>query len=1107
VRLWEIFRYDVATQFRRYTTAIYAAALIGMTLLAASTFLDDAKRDGIFLNAPMVTAGCLTFASMLGLLVFASVAGETGARDLNARIEPLLYTTPLPKTSYLGGRYLSTFAIGAILIALVPLTLLLGALVYPEFIGPFHFASYLHAYVLIGLPNVFIVTGLLFALVTWTRRPMTAYIAGAILFMNTLVQDEVVAGALGRWDLARILDPFAFMILRTQWRSWTFPQRNVLYLQVDDALITNRLLWMSVSLVALILVHLRFRMAHFTPRAAWFRRKPVVETAQTSVPISMPRVRGTFDRATRVRQLFAVAMHAYREMIFSRVALLLPVVAWLLYDVMPELMEVGLGTPGRPTTARLVAVYARFSSIGIFVGAVIAFFAAQLMWRERDARENEIVDVTPTPRSVLYGGKFIALALLLATMQALIFASGIATQISYGWNRHEPLLFAKILFGVKLADYLMFAAMAMVVHVLIRQKYLATGVTMVLWLLQDYAAEAGIEHNLVVFGGAPDFGYSEISGFAGTLAPWLWFKTYWLGWVLLYPLWARFRVKRAIAALALIAGTGGYIFYNTNVLHEYNPPEEVETVFNEDQPVVTATKLHIDLHPAQRSADVRGTYILQNRSGRPVERIQFVTHRTYKTDVTFNRVVSKTRPLLPNETMRMDFTVRVAHVGFTNYGVSTAITADATLLEHRPDDEGRSWLPLIRAREAQRGVEKIQLETIIATDADQTAIAPGTLRRSWIERGRRHFHYATDAPIRNGFPILSARYATHRSQWNGVAIEVLHHPGHAWNAERLAQSARASLAYYSREFGPYPHKQLRLVEFASPRGSLRLTGHPGTVIWSETFAYTHPELDPRKVDFPYAVIAHEIAHQWWGNIVVPARVEGAALVSESLAWYSAMMVVEETFGREHLNRLMEIMRESYLRPTASPEVPLLKANDWLAVYRTGALAMYALRETVGKERVNAALRRFVEQHRNHPPTANDLYAQLQLVTPPETQPLLKDLFAEITFWDLRMKSARWDRIGNAYRVTLDVEAYKTKGGAGGREQRVPMNEPIEIAVYDDKDQPLYAQKHRIHSGRQTLTLTVPREPSSAGIDAGHVLLDRSRQDNVAPALKTGTIED
>jgi hypothetical protein len=65
-----------------------------------------------------------------------------------------------------------------------------------------------------------------------------------------------------------------------------------------------------------------------------------------------------------------------------------------------------------------------------------------------------------------------------------------------------------------------------------------------------------------------------------------------------------------------------------------------------------------------------------------------------------------------------------------------------------------------------------------------------------------------------------------------------------------------------------------------------------------------------------------------------------------------------------------------------------------------------------------------------------------------------------------------------------------------------MNDAIDVAVFaaakegEWRGAPLYRQTHRIHSGEQTITVTVPRAPASAGIDADHKLLDRRREDNV-----------
>ncbi|HEX9986278.1 MAG TPA: ABC transporter permease [Thermoanaerobaculia bacterium] len=1192
MKLWEIFRYDFTSQLRRYMTGLYCVGLGVMTLLAASTFFDDVVRDGILLNAPMVTTACLIVVSMIGLLVTAALAGEAATRDIDARMEPLLYTTPLAKATYLGGRFLSAFAVNALLLAIVPVTLAVWTFVpigEAASFGPFHLAPYLRSYGLVALPTAFITTALLFSLVVLTRRAMVGYLGAAVLFFNTIVQEGVVAGALGKWELAKRLDVFGFIIGAAQWRSRTPLQRNTMQLELEGALLANRAIWLTVAIVALLLVYMRFRMAHYASTGGWrWRRRAEAaaveaETKPWTIAINPSRIRGRFDGPTRVRQTLAIALRSFREMLTSRAAVIIPAMVWLVYGVVPELLEFGLGTPGRPSTGRMALLYGRFNVSGIAVGALVAFFAGQLVWRERDAREHDIADATPVPDAVSLIGKFGGLVLLLLTMQTLLIATGIVTQFTSGYYDFEPMLWVRVLLGMKMADYLLFAALAMAVQVVVNQKYVATAIVMLAWVFPEFASGLGIQHNLLIYGADPGLTYSDLSGFAGSFGPWLWFKLYWAGWALTFALLARLfwvrghnartltlarqRFTRipiaiAVAALGLIVVVGGFVFYNTNVLNEYLTDDEAtkRSVDYERrygryadlaQPLVAAMKLHLELHPAQRIVDIRGTYRLENRSGRAIEAIHLVTRRTSPaTGVTFDRPARATHadrdlgysiytlgtPLAPGQSLRMNFETRLASHGFGNSGITPAVTGNGTFLEHRPDGGGRTWLPAVGyrrgveldsprerrafglparpalpplqdavARNEERGLEHIELETVIGTDADQIAIAPGALRRSWNAGGRRYFHYVTDSPIRNGFPILSARYAVHRSKWNDVDIEVVYHPKHVWNVERIARSARASLDNYARDFGPYPQRQLRLVEFPITGGN-RLTGHPGTVVWSEALAFAQPEADWREVDFPFAVVAHEVAHQWWGNQVVPARVEGAPLVSESLAWYSAMNVVEENLGREHLGRLLQIMRDSYLVPHQTAEVPLLKANDWLAVYRTGALAMHSLRDAIGKERVNGALHGLVEEYRSGKPpfpTSLDLYRHLRSATPPESRLLLKELFEEITFWDLRMKTIRAERAGGGtYRVTLGVEAYKVKVGTAGRETRVPMNDDIEVTVFaapkagEARGATLYRQRHRIHAGEQTIVVTVPSAPATAGIDPDYKLLDRKREDNV-----------
>lgn len=154
---------------------------------------------------------------------------------------------------------------------------------------------------------------------------------------------------------------------------------------------------------------------------------------------------------------------------------------------------------------------------------------ARHVWRERDAREHDIADATPVPDAVSLIGKSAGLVLLLVTMQAVLIGTGMATQVASGYYDVQPLLWLRVLMGIKLVDYVLFVAMAMGVQVVVNQNYLGTALVMLLWVFPQYAGGVVIEHNLLIYGASPAVTYSEISGFGASLVPWFWFKLYWGG--------------------------------------------------------------------------------------------------------------------------------------------------------------------------------------------------------------------------------------------------------------------------------------------------------------------------------------------------------------------------------------------------------------------------------------------------------------------------------------------------------------------------------------------------------------------------------------------------
>jgi len=309
----------------------------------------------------------------------------------------------------------------------------------------------------------------------------------------------------------------------------------------------------------------------------------------------------------------------------------------------------------------------------------------------------------------------------------------------------------------------------------------------------------------------------------------------------------------------------------------------------------------------------------------------------------------------------------------------------------------------------------------------------------------------------------------------------------------MARAIQASLEYFVGQFGPYPYRHITVVEI--PGDGVGMHADASMLTHGEGITLMRPNDAPGGLDFPFAVVAHEMAHQW---TVPSAFVEGAPVLSEGLAWYFALRALEHAQGGEQLRRLLTFMRQPYpIAPMRRGE-PLLRGLDPYMSYRKAPFALYTLSEYVGVEQVNGALRRLLEAHRpDDAPLATtlDLYHELQAVTPDSLRYLLHDLFEVNTFWQLRAERITAEQnASGTWKVTLDLRARKVVVDSTGVETESPMDEWVEIGVFAATDpgegelsRPLYLRKHRIRSGRQTLTITVADKPILAGIDPRHLL--------------------
>jgi aminopeptidase N len=264
--------------------------------------------------------------------------------------------------------------------------------------------------------------------------------------------------------------------------------------------------------------------------------------------------------------------------------------------------------------------------------------------------------------------------------------------------------------------------------------------------------------------------------------------------------------------------------------------------------------------------------------------------------------------------------------------------------------------------------------------------------------------------------------------------------------------------------------------------------------------------NPKDIDYPYYVTAHEVAHQWWGNQLVPGDTRGASVLTETLAEYSALMVMKRNVGPAKMRRFLRYDLDKYLSGRAHEkrqELPLGdNENQAYLHYRKGSLAMYQLQDLLGEDQVNSVLRTLLQRHaQSGPPYASvtELTDGLRAITPPAQSGLIDDLFNSIVLFDNRALSATARKLPDGqYAVTLVVSAGKLRADGQGAERATALHDSIDIGLDDQNGNSLLRQRQLVSATDNTYTMTVAKLPARAGIDPDNKLIDRKPDDNMVP---------
>jgi ABC-2 type transport system permease protein len=617
-------------------------------------------------------------------------------------------------------------------------------------------------------------------------------------------------------------------------------------------------------------------------------------------------------------------------------------------------------------------------------------------------------------------------------------------------------------------------------------------------------------------------------------------------------------------ALAVFVATGIWIFYNTNILNAYRTSSDREQFLADyekkylkyeklPQPTVSKVTLSVALYPSRIDAVTRGSYALTNLTDAAITevhvrtdsdlaqaQIAFPGARLKYEDKPFGyRIYALDRPMKPGETRVMNFATERRQRGFRNSDNETRLVPNGTFLNNFQIAPligmDRSFLLGDRARRRRFGLQpelrpaKLEdpaatahnyigkgwttSDITVSTEADQVPIAPGKKMMETVANGRRTARFVSEVPIIEFFSIQSARYAQKHRLYKGIDLAIYYHPTHAFNVDRMLNALQSGLDYYQANFGPYQFDQVRILEF--PNYASFAQSFANTIPYSESIGFIGDTRDPDEIDGVTYVTAHELGHQWWAHQIVGADAQGSTMLSESLAQYSALMVMKHLYGEDQMRRFLKDELDTYLRARATEAVeeqPLERVeNQQYIHYNKGSLIMYLLQQRMGEAAVNRAIRSVLAKYKfkgaPYPRSIELVDAFRREAKTPELQALITDLFERITIYDLKtIAPSAVRRADGKWEVTVPVDARKYYAAGKGEEKEARLQDRIEIGLFTAmpgrgkfaRSNVVSIVRLPIHSGRQTYRFVTALKPTYAGVDPYNFYIDRNSSDNVAP---------
>jgi aminopeptidase N len=298
-------------------------------------------------------------------------------------------------------------------------------------------------------------------------------------------------------------------------------------------------------------------------------------------------------------------------------------------------------------------------------------------------------------------------------------------------------------------------------------------------------------------------------------------------------------------------------------------------------------------------------------------------------------------------------------------------------------NRAHNWLPCV-----DHPADKAAIDFIVTAPAHYQVISNGVKTEDSTYNQLRRTHYTETTPLSTKIMVIGvAEFAIQQSGTvNNIPVSSWVYPEEKEKGFYDYALAVDILPFFIKNISPYPFKKLANVESTTIFGGME---NASAIFYSDDASIT----GTRKSE---SLLAHEIAHQWFGDMATEADWSHLWL-SEGFATYMTILYFEHKYGSDTAKKMLAKDREKVIqfakkkmRPVVDSSVTnymeLLNANS----YQKGAWVLHMLRRAMGDAKFWKGIRAYYKTFAGHNAITDDLRIQMEA----ESAMMLRDFFEQ-----------------------------------------------------------------------------------------------------------------